>query len=135
METAALLDHQGAAVAGDLLGVEVREVGDLTDLPGGEVAGPDIHGVVAVRQEIDRIAEPNRCVVVRSVPGKLLFLQRLQVDEAEGIVLAAAVVAELGLPRLDHLVGHPPAVGGKGTLKDPRKGQRLGHSSPQGDRP
>ncbi len=134
-QPAAVLEDHAPVAAGQVLAVELLEVGTLIQLAGGRVPGPHVHGQVAVAEEEDRVAHPRRREVVAAVPGQALHVQGRQVDDPDGVALAAAVVAPLHVPALDHLVGHARPVGGVRARVDPRDGQGHRQDGVQADGP
>ena len=73
--------------------VEVVELRHLADGAAAEILGPDVVALLtaAVREEIDRVAEPHRLRVVRRVVRDVARRERLQIEQPEIRRPAAAI--------------------------------------------
>ena len=130
-----LLEHQDAATGLEAAGVEVLEVGELLEFPRVRVVGPHVDRVVAIGEKVDRLVHVDGIVIVAAVPGQLLDRVVGEVEHPDRLVLATAVVAPLGLPALDRLVGELLAVGGELTPPGAGHGHRIREPAVEGDRP
>ncbi len=107
--TALLVDDDAAARV-DPFHVVLIVGGDLRQVLGCRVVRVHVHREVAVGEEVDGVAEPDGLAVAAAVPGQLCHLHRVEVEHADGLRLPAAVVAPLGVPRVDELVGEALAA-------------------------
>ena len=104
-------DHVVLRVGGELA-VVFREVGDLADLLGLGVEDEEVHGPVAVGEEVDLIADPHREDVLGVAVGDRVDLGGAHAVDPDVVGLAAAVVFP-GAEFAEHPVhGQILAVGG-----------------------
>ena len=125
MDPAALLERQHPAARRQRLDVVVGEFGDLGQLLGPGLVGPDVHQVVAVREEVDRFADPDRVDVPALGPRRRLDLQGLEILDPHRPGLAAPIVPPFGVPEIRHDVRHLLAVGAQHALGRPGNRQRC----------
>ena len=130
-----LLVHHGAASGVEALDVEVGVMCKLGDLPAGTVVLIQIHRPVSVRQKVDAVAKPDRVEVVRALPGDLLQGVVLQVENPDGLGLAAAVATPLHVDQGDVLIGEPASVRREGTGEPTRNRELVRKTSVDRDPP
>ena len=130
-----MLEDQGSATGLEVLGVELLEFCQLPEGVGRRVVGINVDGVVAIGQEINRVAGVDWIAVVAIVPGEFVDRVVAQVEDPDRLVLPSAVVTPLVLVALDHLVGELLAARRELAAPGPRHRHRLGESAVDRDRP
>ena len=83
---------------------------------------------VAVREEVDLVADPYRVGVVGVIAGNFDQVESLEVDDPDGAGLAADVALPGRLPLGIGLIGYGLAVGREGGLEAGGQWQRLGNA-------
>src|SRR5437764_857571 len=99
MNVARLLVYNGVRTRRRIHDVEVRVTRELGELLGVGAIGVKIRRMVAVRQEIYRVADPHRLAVIAAGPGKFFYRIVGQCHDADRMRSAAAIVPPFaGLP-------------------------------------
>ena len=125
VQVAGLLEHHRAAAGVERLHVVVDELGPLRQRLGVGVVRPHVGDAVAIGNEIDRVAEPRRIDVLRIGPRRRDQVERLEIDDPDRTVLAAAIVAALLVPRRVHAIGDAAAIRRDLSLIPARQRHRL----------
>ncbi len=102
-------DTAGAGTCG--LKVEALVLDDLLDLFGFRVVAEEGDGAVAIGEEVNLVADPERVRVVGIVARDLGEIERCQVDDPDRLGLAAVVALPRDLPLIEGRVGDQLAVG------------------------
>src|SRR5579871_5740263 len=105
MQRAELLVHECARSGTERLQVEAVVLEELLHLLAAGVVAEERDKPVAVRKKIDGGAAPHGVTVHRVIPGNLLEIECLEVDEPDRCRLAAAITLPGTLPRLEGDVG------------------------------
>ena len=135
VDPAVLLHRQDPVAPGERLRVGVDEVGELFQLSRGHVVGPHVHGVVPVRQEVDRVPHPHGLDVRGPLVREPDLLVRVDVQEDEGGVLSPPVVPPLRVPPGHGIHRDPGPVRGEAAVEAPVAGEHLGGAPVGRDRP
>ena len=122
VDVARLLEHNHIRAPVHRLHVVVGELRDLRQLLRGRLVRPDVRHSIAIGEEVDRVAHPDGFDVLGIGPGRRYEVVRLEVDDPDRPVLAAAVVAALIVPRVVDAIGDARSVRGDAALI--RAGQR-----------
>ena len=118
-----LLVRECAALPGEGLEVEAVVFYELLDLFGPGVVSEQTNGTVAIGEEVYGVAEPQRIGVVGVFARHLGQVERLEVDDPDGLGLATAVALPRGtLPLQKGVVSQMAAIGREGA--GGRRGQR-----------
>src|SRR5208337_637822 len=134
LDGAKLLDHDRVRPGRCRLEVEAVAVQRLGNLPGLSVVGEKAYWTVAVREEIDGVADPHGVVIVGVVTGNLGNTGVLQVGNPNGSGLAAVIPLPGLLPLNMRNVGQASAVGRKRSFRANRDGQLRGKPARDGYR-
>ncbi len=124
VQTPLALDDEGVRTGAHRFHVGAGEPRELAQRARGRRVGPDVAHPVAIAEEVDRVAHPDRLDVGRALRvGNLGLLQRLDVQDAQRRVLAAAVGAPLAVPPRHAVHDHALAIGGVAAVRAPRRGK------------
>src|SRR5579883_2946483 len=135
VNVAGLLEDHGVGAGVEGFHVEIGEVGELGELLRFGVVGPDIGDAIAIGDEVDGVADPGGVHVLGVGPWRGGQVEGLEVDDPDGAVLAAAVVAALLIPGVVHAVGDARAIGRDLALIAARNRERLFHAARGGNGP
>ena len=135
VDVAGLLKHHCARACVESLDVEVGELGHLRQLLGFRFVRPDILDAIAIRDEVDGVADPRRIDVLRVGPRRRNEIKSFEIDNPDRPVLPAPVVAPLVVPGVVHAISKPCAIRRVLALEPARQRQRDFHSAFGGNRP
>ncbi len=133
VQGAELLDDDAAGAGRGRLEVQAAVRQGLVDLFRGRVVDEERHGALAVGQEVDLVADPERVRVVGVLARDLLDREVGERHEPDGRRLAALVALPGRLPLLGGDVGQPRAVGGVGARDGGRQRQGFGKAALEPD--
>ncbi len=129
MNIAGLLEHDGVRAGIHGLDVKVSELRNLRQLLCLRLVRPNVGDAVAIRDEVNRVVHPNRIHVLRIGPRRRDQIVRFEIDDPNGAILTAAIVAALFVPRIVHAISDVCSVGGDFALIRARQRHRLFHSA------
>ena len=93
-----LFEHNRTDTRVHRLDVKISEFGNLGEFFGSALIGPDVLDAVAVRDEIDRVADPNGIDVLRISPRRRHEIIAFEIDDPYRAILAAAIVTAFVIP-------------------------------------
>jgi len=92
-------------MAAECLDVGVLEVGELLESSRTSIVRPDVRRPVAIREEVDGAAQPDRIDVHAALVGQAGLRRVAQIHDGERRVLSTAVAAKFHVPAR-HAVDH-----------------------------
>ena len=107
-----MFEDQPSCPPRESLHVLFVEMGDLLQSFGSRIVGPDVHGPISVREEVDLPVLPDRMEIRGAIGvGEVRFIQVPEVQNHQRGILAASIAPPLRVPPGHPIDNDAPAVG------------------------
>src|SRR5215813_3944662 len=104
MNVPCLLEHHDTGAGVQSFDIEVSELRKLSQLFHLCLVTPNVRYSVSIRNEIHRVINPDRIDVLRVCPWWRYEIECFQIDDPDGTILAASIIAALFVPRVVHAI-------------------------------